>query len=135
MRSRIQYLCAGALALTLALFNGAPAAAQDVPAQDAPSPEGHWEGAIQVPGGELGVNVDLVYEGGTWSGDISIPVQQTEDFPLSDIVVEGTRVGFAMAGVPGAPRFDGTISEDGQTISGSFVQGGQNLTFSLSRGQ
>lgn len=102
-------------------------------AQETPSPEGHWEGAIQVPGGELGINVDLMVEGGTWSGDISIPLQQTEDFPLSDVVVEGDRVSFAMAGVPGDPKFDGTISEDGLTISGSFTQSGQNLTFNLTR--
>lgn len=104
-------------------------------AQDVPSPEGHWEGAIQVPGGELGINVDLMSDGVSWSGDISIPMQQTEDFPLSDIRVEGARVTFAMAGVPGDPRFDGTISEDGQTIAGTFTQGGQNLTFSLTRGE
>jgi len=102
-------------------------------AQEVSSPEGHWEGAIQVPGGELGINVDLLMEGGTWSGDISIPLQQTEDFPLSDVVVEGDRISFAMAGVPGDPKFDGTISEDGLTISGAFTQGGQNLEFLLSR--
>lgn len=127
MRTRLPPFSTVTLLLALCLW------AVPVQAQEAPSPEGHWEGAIQVPGGELGVNVDLVNEEGIWSGDISIPMQQTEDFPLSDIGVEGTRVTFAMAGVPGAPRFDGTISEDGQTISGSFTQGGQNLTFSLTR--
>lgn len=127
MRHRVLLALPAFLAMALCL-SAAPGQAQDMP-----SPEGHWEGAIQVPGGELGVNVDLVQESGTWSGDISIPMQQTEDFPLSDIVVEGSRVTFAMAGVPGAPKFDGTISEDGQTISGSFTQGGQNLTFSLTR--
>lgn len=126
MKTRIHLLTAGAFLFLLGVAS--------VGAQEVPSPEGHWEGAIVVPGGELGINVDLAKDGDTWSGDISIPLQQTEDFPLSNIVVDGSRVTFSMAGVPGDPSFDGTISQDGQTISGSFTQGGQNLTFSMKRG-
>ena len=59
-------------------------------AQDGPTPAGHWEGAIVVPGGELGIDVDLLDEEGAWKGDISIPAQQTQDFVLSDVIVKGT---------------------------------------------
>jgi len=101
--------------------------------QEASTPAGHWEGAIVVPGGELGINVDLMLEDGVWAGDISIPMQNTEDFALSGVSVEGSQVSFSMAGVPGDPTFKGTLSEDGKTISGTFTQGGQALEFRLAR--
>ncbi|MFC1791725.1 hypothetical protein ACFL0I_04590 [Gemmatimonadota bacterium] len=108
--------------------------AQEDPAPVIPSPAGHWEGAIIVPGGELGIDVDLTLgEDGTWSGDISIPMQATEDFPLSEVFVEGAEVTFAMAGVPGEPTFKGTVSEDGLTMTGSFTQAGQAMEFRLAR--
>ena len=108
--------------------------ASPLAAQDSPSPKGHWDGVIEMPGQELGVNVDLMEEGGVWSGDISIPDQQAEDFPLGGISVTGSRVSFRMEGIPGTPTFTGTLSEDGQTISGSFSQAGQTFPFSLTRG-
>jgi hypothetical protein len=102
-------------------------------AQEEPTPVGHWEGAILTPGGELGIDVDLMVEDGAWSGDISIPAQATQDFALSEVAVEGSQVSFLMAGVPGDPTFKGTLSEDGRTISGTFTQGGQSLDFRLTR--
>jgi hypothetical protein len=103
-------------------------------AQEDPTAVGHWEGAILVPGGELGIDVDLMVEDGAWSGDISIPAQATQDFVLSEVVIEGSQVSFVMAGVPGDPTFKGVLSEDGQTLSGTFTQGGQSLDFRLTRG-
>lgn len=118
----------------LPLLLGTLAAVTPLVAQDAPNPAGHWIGAIQVPGQGLEINVDFAEEDGAWTGDISIPIQQTEDFPLGEIGVDGAQITFAMVGVPGNPEFDGTISEDGQTISGSFSQGGQTFPFVLNRG-
>ena len=124
---------ATALAAIMTLVVGVSALGAQEP-QEIPSVVGHWEGAIIVPGGELGIDVDLAQgENGAWTGDISIPVQATEDFPLSEVKVEGAQVTFAMAGVPGEPTFRGTLSEDGQTITGSFIQGGQSMQFRLTR--
>jgi hypothetical protein len=75
----------------------------------------------------------MVNEEGIWSADISIPAQMTEDFPLSDVKVEGREVSFRMADVPGDPTFTGALSEDGKTISGPFTQGGAALEFTLTR--
>ena len=126
-------LKSGLKALSLFLFMASVTGAAPLAAQDVPSPEGHWEGSIQVPGQALEMNVDLMETGGVWSGDVSIPIQQTEDFPLGGIVVEGLHVTFRMEGVPGGPVFDGNLSEDGQTLSGSFSQAGQTFPFSLTR--
>ena len=73
-------------------------------------------------------------ESGSWSGDISIPAQETVDFPLGGIVVVGNQVTFRMEGIPGTPSFTGILSEDGQTITGTFNPAGQSFRFTLTRG-
>jgi len=122
----------GVVLLTLAAGAG-PLCAQEP--EEGPTPAGHWDGAILVPGGELGINVDLKLADGVWSGDISIPVQATQDFVLSEVVVNGREVSFLMAGVPGDPTFKGSMSEDGATMTGTFSQGGQSMEFRLTRSE
>lgn len=99
-------------------------------AQEA-SLEGHWEGTIEIPGTPLAMDVDFRREDGAWAGDISIPVQNAKDLPLAGIVLEGGAVTFAIAGIPGDPTFSGTLSEDGDRISGELTQGGQTFPFTL----
>ena len=101
-------------------------------AQSTTGPAGHWEGSIEVPGQALAIVVDLApKEGQPWVGAISIPAQNLKGFPLSDITVAGNAVGFGMKGVPGDPRFKGTLSADGKAIAGELSQGGASLPFSL----
>jgi len=100
-------------------------------AQSPTGPTGHWEGAIEVPGQALGIELDLASKDGAWKGTISIPAQSLKGFPLSDITVAGTAVGFAMKGVPGEPRFAGTLSADGKALGGDFTQGGGTLRFNV----
>jgi len=119
------------LALCL-LFLGALPSPGD--AQETPTPAGHWEGAILVPGSEIEIDVDfMVDEEGVWSADISIPAQMAQDFPLADVKVEGKTVSFRMADVQGDPTFTGTLSEDGKTITGPFTQSGGEFEFTLTR--
>lgn len=101
----------------------------------APSLEGHWEGAIELPTGKLEVDLDFRPTDGGWTGDISIPAQMARDLPLVNVKVEGTRAYFAIQGVPGDPTFQGAFSEDGRSISGTFLQGGAALPFSLTSGE
>ena len=103
-------------------------------AQEGPGFKGHWEGAIVVPGAPIEINVDFtVSDEGVWSGDISIPSQMAEDIPLAGVTVEGSKISFMMADVPGDPTFTGTLSEDGKTIAGPFTQSGAELEFQLTR--
>ncbi|MEM8997846.1 MAG: serine hydrolase, partial [Acidobacteriota bacterium] len=105
------------------------------PAAFAESPfDGHWEGAIAVPGSPLAIDIDLESDAaGTLSGDITIPVQGVVDLPLENFESEGNAVSFVIPGVPGNPTFDGELSEDGTELAGAFTQGGAQLTFSLDR--
>ena len=101
--------------------------------QSAGAPSGHWEGAIQVPGQELRIEVDLQKTADKWEGTISIPAQSLKAFPLSAIAVKADSVSFAMKGVPGDPVFNGTLSKDSKTLSGDFSQGGGTIPFALTR--
>lgn len=101
-------------------------------------PAGHWEGEIQIPGTKLGIDVDLSQDGGAWKGDISIPLQNAKDLPLTNIKVDnkvdGATVSFEIQGVPGTPTFNGTLAADGAKIAGDFAQGGGKFPFELRRG-
>jgi CubicO group peptidase (beta-lactamase class C family) len=102
-------------------------------AEDA-SLAGHWVGAVELPGTKLEFDIDLTAKpDGTWSGDISIPMQNAQDLPLGNITVKGKDVSFEISEVPGSPTFKGTFSEDGQKISGQFTQEGQSFPFAMSR--
>jgi CubicO group peptidase (beta-lactamase class C family) len=105
---------------------------QAAPAQDL---AGHWEGAIELPGTKLAVDVDIAkLADGTWKGDISIPLQSAKDLPLAGIKTEGANVVFVISGVPGDPTFKGQMSPDGMKITGQFAQGGGAFPFELVRG-
>jgi hypothetical protein len=98
--------------------------------QAATPPSGRWMGTLPAgPGLEMEVN--LARKGSEWYGTISIPQQGAKGVPLGDVTVKGKAVAFAIKGAPGDPRFSGTLSDDGKTISGDFTQGGGSLQLSL----
>jgi hypothetical protein len=104
-----------------------------VAAQSPASPAGHWTGAVETPGQPLGVEIDL--KPGTppaWQGVIGIPAQNLKGFPL-EVTVQDKAVSFTMTKAPGTPTFKGTLSDDGQTLSGEFTQGGSAFPFKLTR--
>jgi hypothetical protein len=102
-------------------------------AQSAPAPSGHWEGAIQIPGQELKIEVDLFRTSDKWDGTITIPAQNMKGFPLSAVSTSGDVVTFAIKGAPGDPTFKGTLAKDSKTLTGDFSQGGGTLPFALTR--
>jgi hypothetical protein len=102
-------------------------------AAPAAGPAAHWKGAIQVPGQELQIEVDLAEKDGGWTGTITIPAQNLKAFPLSGVEVQGPAVSFSMKGIPGEPAFKGRLSEDGASLAGDFTQGTGRLPFQLKR--
>jgi len=117
------------LLVALSLLAGPPPAG----AQPSNSPAGHWEGAITLPGTELAIRVDLEQASNTWSGTIDIPVQGLRGFKLGEVTVQDAAVSFMMPGIPGDPKFAGTLAADAKTMSGDFTQGGQRFPFKLER--
>ncbi|HXU39359.1 MAG TPA: serine hydrolase [Blastocatellia bacterium] len=98
---------------------------------------GHWEGVIKLPSGELKFSVEFTDAAGKLSATITIPQQGAKDLPLSDVAFDKDpnkrEVSFALAGVPGDPKFKGKLSADGQKIEGLFTQGGADLPCYLNR--
>jgi len=96
-------------------------------------PAGHWEGAINTPGTELGIIVELKQEAGVLVGTISIPAQGLKAMPLANVKLQGQELSFEMTNIPGNPAFKGTLSADGNALEGSMTQGGATLPFKLRR--
>jgi CubicO group peptidase (beta-lactamase class C family) len=102
-------------------------------AQTAPTPAGDWRGAIELPGQKLDVQVRLAQKDGTWQGEVDIPAQAAKGLKLEKITVDGAKVSFAIADVPGDPMFAGELAADGGKIAGRFVQNGGRFKFALER--
>jgi pimeloyl-ACP methyl ester carboxylesterase len=100
----------------------------------AQSPAGLWEGSITTPGAPLNVIIRLNEGPGGWTGTIDIPAQGAKGLPLSDIGVDGSTVRFTLAVPPQPPAaFNGTVSADGSSIAGQFMQAQARLPFALKR--
>lgn len=122
-----KHVCAASLLLVALLVSSSARA------QPASGAAGHWEGALQVPGQELKIALDLAPDADTWQGTIAIPAQNLKGFPLAAITIQGQSVSFALNGVPGNPQFKGTVSQDGKSMSGDFSQGGGTIPFAVAR--
>lgn len=103
-------------------------------AQAPHDPSGHWVGVVLVPGLEVSIEVDLQREGGQLSGAFASPDQNLRGLPLGNFAVDGTSVGFQVRGsAPGERTFKGTLSDDGQSLSGDYSQGGYTMPFVMTR--
>lgn len=95
--------------------------------------EARWEGAIQIPGRELTVVIDLAQDaGGKWIGSAIVPGFSVKGAPLADIQVNGSEVRFAVRGVLAEPVFRGRLNSNG-SFSGDFQQGGNTASFVLQK--
>jgi hypothetical protein len=122
--------------LGLALIAQQPAP----PAQTAPAAftaAGTWGGTGTLPNGmKLGIAIAL--KGGgpeAWTGTFSVPEQGAKDLPLADIKVEGRKISFGVPMVPGNFSMSGEVSADGNAFNGMIRQAGNEMPFSLVRGQ
>jgi hypothetical protein len=103
-------------------------------AQGAADPSGHWEGTLKVPQMELKVEIDLARDSrGVFAGTFGQPAQGVKGLPLSSVAVEASAVRFVVKGGPEAATFDGALSADGTSISGTVTQSGFTIPMNLSR--
>ena len=95
---------------------------------------GHWEGSIQAPTTSVKVELDLAKDGkGGWYGTMGNPTQNLKGLPLATVTAEGKAVHFQVGKVAGERVFEGEISADGKSISGTFGQNGAAMPFTLTR--
>jgi uncharacterized protein (TIGR03435 family) len=105
---------------------GRPAAAQDV--------AGSWQGTLPLGKGQRLV-VKIAKEGAGWSGvvynlDGNTPSEGRNTTQMS---LSGAEVRFAIA--PVDARYEGKLSEDGASITGTWTQGGQGHPLNLARAE
>ncbi len=105
-----------------------------MPASDPAELAGFWQGAVELPGAKLEVQISFqVRENASLQGEISIPAQNARNLPLSQVTRRNGELSFSIDGIPGDPTFSGVLSEDGLSFSGKFRQGGAEFPFSLQR--
>jgi len=121
----MRHLRSHILAVTVSLAAAPLAFAQS------PDPSGHWEATMQLPRGDVRVELDLDRNGkGELAGTIGTPAQHLMGLPLARVVVEGRTITFfAREDQP----FTGELSADGQSIDGKYRLEGQSIPLTLTR--
>jgi hypothetical protein len=131
------------IAVVIALLGaGAAGAAEPPAAPQAPVPavapskvEGLWQGTLLYKKAELeaDVLVELARDAkGKWVGTIDVPNQQMKLHPLDNLRIDGSSVYFELnrfaqkAQVMVETPFTGTLSADGEMITGDFYEGKKN---------
>ena len=121
---------AGVLLLALGVSVPPQASGQD---QNFEAVIGRWEGKLNVSGdAQLSVvfNVERSDDGGL-TGTMECPDQNATVVPLSSVTFNDGKLTLVASSVPGSARFEGTQSEDGTTLSGTFFQGQRQLLLEL----
>src|SRR3954462_3661295 len=96
-------------------------------AQPAADPSGHWEGAIQVPNMEMRIEIDLAKNAaGKLAGTFGQPAQTVRGLPLSSVAVDNRSITLVLKAGPDPSTFEGTLSEDGKSMSGTVAQAGKS---------
>ncbi|MFC0524421.1 alpha/beta hydrolase [Pontibacillus salicampi] len=92
---------------------------------------GYWNGAIEIPGSPLPIEVELEQEEDL-TGTIHIPSQNIDSYPLSSITIKEEHASFTMDIQGQMLRFEGKVQES--QWSGTFTQQGQSFPFTLTKG-
>ncbi|MGW0246942.1 alpha/beta hydrolase family protein [Nocardia goodfellowii] len=93
---------------------------------------GDWHGKIEIPGSPLELGVTFKDDG---TATIDIPVQGISAAQLKDVKSGRDGVEWAIADIPGDPKFKGRYDSGADTITGDFTQSGQSFPLSLQRGK
>jgi pimeloyl-ACP methyl ester carboxylesterase len=120
------------LPLTLARTD-APPKPPVAPAASDPHPfAGDWAGTLDA-GMKFRLVVHLALKDGAWSGTMDSLDQGANGIPISTVAIEDRKkLHFEITAIKGV--YEGTLSEDGKTINGTWSQGGAALPLNFTRG-
>ncbi|MXX71137.1 MAG: alpha/beta fold hydrolase [Gemmatimonadetes bacterium] len=117
------------LCVTLAI---SPLGAQLVAQEAAPTDfEGSWLGTMNAGGAQLRMRIDLTVEDGALGARMFSVDQGNAEIPVESATVAGGTLSLTMPMIGGS--YEGTLSDDGQTIDGTFQQMGAELPLVLER--
>ena len=90
---------------------------------------GEWEGAITLPGVDLGIIVHFIGQNEALQATIDIPMQMAKGLPLTNVRAALPAVHFELPAGPGIAIFEGMLA--GDSIAGDFRQGSVKARFHL----
>jgi hypothetical protein len=94
---------------------------------------GHWTGGEQIPDhAPVTVEIDLDRGADGWIGSLSIPARKISGIPLEVTYADG-KFSFRIKGMPDVPTYKGTVSQDGKTIEGDYIEGTLKVRFKFTR--
>lgn len=119
------------LLLSLALV---PLGAAGLQAPDAPDPfVGAWLGSLDVPGADvtLRLRFDVTRDGDGLAATLHSIDQGNAEIVVETVEADGSKLTMTMPSV--GASFEGTLSEDGEAIDGTFTQMGAPMPLRLER--
>src|SRR5215471_14429730 len=102
------------------------------------TPEGRWEGRLQIPGRDLNLVVDLAENGAEpWTGSITIFGLGIKGAPLSNLVVRDTHLTFDIGDLLRSPTYGPAVFQAHlagvDEVAGEMSQAGNVAPFILKR--
>jgi hypothetical protein len=98
-------------------------------AQSAADPSGHWKGSVEIPGQTLPFEIDLAKDAkGQFVGTLT--GTGVRNLPLIRVAVTGRSV---MLQASAEQPYNGELSDDGKTMSGTVVLSGYALPLEFTR--
>lgn len=96
---------------------------------------GDWSGVINSPQqGDIEMIVHVTAaEDGTLSATLDVPSQGGFGVPLEDVSFADGVFSYGLSAVAGS--YEGTMSEDGETITGTWSQGGMSIELNMTRAE
>ncbi|MBV6438412.1 MAG: D-aminopeptidase [Saprospiraceae bacterium] len=94
---------------------------------------GNWKGAIELPGRNLEIAIDLRNDNGQWAGDLDIPAQNIGNMQLAELKIDGRNISFKLPEVPANASFSGDFDGNAEKLEGLFSQGGMSFPMKLTR--
>jgi uncharacterized protein len=102
-------------------------------AQQPPSPlDGTWIGALKVGSQSLALALNVAAAGAKPGATLDSPDQGVKGIPVSSISINGSKVAFESSAIKAS--FEGTLSQDGASIAGTWKQGGADFPLRLVKG-
>jgi hypothetical protein len=97
-------------------------------------PSGHWAGLVRMPETMLQIEIDIGRKAdGQLVATFGQPEQGVKGRPFSSATIEGRTVRLVLKSGAESSTFEGTLSPDGQDLSGTATQAGLSAPFSLTR--
>lgn len=101
-------------------------------AQSPVSPAGDWQGTLEVGAAKLGIVFHIKSEDATgFTATMDSPDQGAMGIPVSSVEQDGHAVTITMTAIGG--EYKGTLNADGQSMEGTWSQGGQSFSLDLEK--